>query len=740
MPARIRFVTSLLFSMVTLLLPVRNVVQAFNSEEHKLLVDLGVALVVPDPSIQLPYPTRFESFPTSTLHAAYTAAKNLAVGYASNQPKWHSRCLPWDGSADSYPTAYDQYELDVQDNSYWDSDHSSFNQIEGNINMWVPPIGLVRENALWVSGYLDNTVRTFTFGDLVSIYGDYRRTSFCVTGKCYLSDAPLSTIGFYRGTDCYGVWPWRTCGYQPPEQRSDVYLKRIAAGLWPPYGCAGNAFSNTCYDGEYEDAAWWGDEMMRIANVNDWHFSSAAVAWYIGMHRLALLYVDAARSNPIHWNTALHYEANALHSLTDLFCFGHIATNRDETSRGIMEDEQLTADLAYQWMENVIAKGGGTRNAAGRVQLGALPAIADRTGERHDFLPSYQGVWAGWSVTEHGYHDSFNHGGATVRNLRGDQFFIRGDGEVRHYSAFDRDVIVNCVRTSLQALFDAYVQLQDGATVAALGSTGSSYFDALRWTPVFVESEAGNHFKGRWTRYAGALEAITAAGVVPANWANCQMAYVNGGTEPPGDSESPCTTFPEPTGVWVENLGVQAEDGRVVLTWGLGPEAVRELQSLQVQRADRPDGPYANRTEPALGPKASMTFEDLAVEAGSTYWYRFQLHSTNGSITTVGPIEVVVGSGAAFRTMIVTPGIPASGPVELRFSLARSIGAARLDLYDMRGRLVRNLAQGLTEPGHYLLTWDRRDDEGRNVGSGIYVLRLRAADAGDSKKLVLIGE
>jgi flagellar hook assembly protein FlgD len=135
-----------------------------------------------------------------------------------------------------------------------------------------------------------------------------------------------------------------------------------------------------------------------------------------------------------------------------------------------------------------------------------------------------------------------------------------------------------------------------------------------------------------------------------------------------------------------------------------------------------------------------MTFEDLAVEAGRTYWYRLQLLSTNGSISTVGPIDVVVGNGAAFRTMIAPPGIPASGPVELRFSLARSIGTARLDLYDMRGRLVRNLAQGLTEPGHYLLTWDRRDDAGRTVGSGIYVLRLRSEDAGDSKKLVLIGE
>jgi hypothetical protein len=419
-----RFASPFIASVATLgLLLASPPAHAFNSEEHKVLVDLGVAGVVLPPTVQLPYPTRFESFSVATLRASYTSAKTLAVGYASNNPLWHSNCLVGAGDPDPTPAAYSDHRTGVQDNAYWDSGHESFNQIEGNINMWVPPTDLVHENTLWVTAKVDATSKTFSFGDLVSLYGDYRKTNYCPGGACYLSDANVSTVGFERGTDCYGVWPYRTCGYEPAPLSSDVYLRRIAGGLWPPYGCVGNAISNTAGATEYGDAGWWGDEMMRIATVNDWHFSRAAVAWYTGLHRLALLYVNAARTNPAQWNTALHYEANALHALTDLFCFGHIVTNRDETAYGIIKQQGLLSNGAYEWMENVIHVGGGGRNTAGRVSLSTLPAVvADAGAVRNDVLwisHAPLATWGTWAAQEHTDHNNFNasgrHGAQSAR-------------------------------------------------------------------------------------------------------------------------------------------------------------------------------------------------------------------------------------------------------------------------------------------------------------------------------------
>jgi len=59
---------------------------------------------------------------------------------------------------------------------------------------------------------------------------------------------------------------------------------------------------------------------------------------------------------------------------------------------------------------------------------------------------------------------------------------------------------------------------------------------------------------------------------------------------------------------------------------------------------------------------------------------------------------------------------------------------------DVGGRFVRNLAQGMTQPGHYLRFWDRRDEAGSQVARGVYVIRLRAGAVGDRKKLVLVSD
>jgi len=285
--------------------------------------------------------------------------------------------------------------------------------------------------------------------------------------------------------------------------------------------------------------------MMRIANANDWHFGNAAVAWYIGMHRLALHYVELARVDPSYWNQALHYEANGLHSLTDLFCFGHIVTNRDQTSYGIIEDRGLTNRPARLWMENVLAMGGASRNANGRIALsGNMPTVSDVTSVRNDFMPTYQGVWANWSRIEHDYHSLFNARGAAVRNLRGNYFTIGGDGGVRSMGQGSKNVIVEAVRVSVQSLFDAYERLEGGEQEASIAAEGSSYFEALKHIPVFVEFDSSQMFVGQWTRYAGHIAAITGSSALPANWTNCRMPYINGGENLPTPDGSACTTFP----------------------------------------------------------------------------------------------------------------------------------------------------------------------------------------------------
>jgi hypothetical protein len=511
---------------------------AYNSEEHKLIANMGAAAVIVPPDVTFRAPTGFVTIPPADQLQVYKNAKQLAVGFQTNN------------QAD-----YSDTRKKVQDNSYW----YNYAQRAGNLNLWIPPIAYMRDRVLQVEGRTHNDVRTFQFGELVALYGDYRKTCFCSGGDCYVTQGTVWTLTFRHGTDCFGVWPLQECGYRPDPMDMALYLRYIASGLWPPYGTLGNTVSNTAGDSEWDEAGWWGDEMLRIANINDWHFSRGALAWYIGMHRLALYYVNLARTDPAFWNNALHYEANALHSLTDLFAFGHIVTNRDETSYGIMKEDGLLNYVSYMAMQSGLALGGASRDAAGKISLSSnLPPVYLTSTVRNDFQPSYRPVdWAAWAKWEHDYHDYFNNGGAEVRNLQGQDFYIYGDAKLRNMSDAAKRIMADAVTASLQSLFDAYEDLQSGsATVDELASPGTYLFAALKLIPVFVEHDPDHYFDGMWTRYAADADLVSGAGLLPQEGV-CTMPYMNGGSSWPDPVPSPCMVFP--TLASVDDGGVQPD-------------------------------------------------------------------------------------------------------------------------------------------------------------------------------------
>lgn len=473
---------------------------AYNSDEHMQIADFGAAAVDVPTGINLPI--HIGIAPVKNYVENIKAAKQLSVGFSSNDEKQYSR---WS---------------QAQDNCYW----HNYGQRNYNMEIWIPSPDKLPQNVFHVLANTTDPARSMTFGQMVALYGDYRRTPYCdAAGNCYLTNANTAEENFTGNIV-------RKDKYCPPSMATQDYLRRIGAGLVPPFGTLGNETANTAKDNEYHEAGWWGDEMLRLANVNDWHFSNAAVAWYTGMHRLALLSVEQAVKDPRYWNQALHYEANALHSLTDLFAFGHVVTNRGETSFGIMASKDLLNTTTFKWAENVVGMGGGARDASGRVYLnGALPDIANTAHGRNDLLKSYRGTWANRAKNEKTYHDYFNKTGATVRNLKGDKFFIYGDGKLHLMEQDAQNQISEAVRSSVQSLFDAYQQIaQQGKSIHEIGATGSSYFSALQYIPVYIDDDKDGYFKGRWTSYALFAKNMSGSDKALKNFANCQVPYLSG--------------------------------------------------------------------------------------------------------------------------------------------------------------------------------------------------------------------
>lgn len=79
---------------------------------------------------------------------------------------------------------------------------------------------------------------------------------------------------------------------------------------------------------------------------------------------------------------------------------------------------------------------------------------------------------------------------------------------------------------------------------------------------------------------------------------------------------------------------------------------------------------------------------------------------------------------------------PATDKVEISFSTGQS-GNVQLAVYDLQGRLVRELTNQTINAGRQQVVWDLTNQSGQRVGAGIYIARLSDAKETRSLKIVV---
>lgn len=77
----------------------------------------------------------------------------------------------------------------------------------------------------------------------------------------------------------------------------------------------------------------------------------------------------------------------------------------------------------------------------------------------------------------------------------------------------------------------------------------------------------------------------------------------------------------------------------------------------------------------------------------------------------------------------------ASGTVHFQLAHDEDVAIA---VYDLRGARVRTVAAGLFAPGPHSLAWDGRDDAGRKLPGGLYVVRFTTAGFARSQKVLIL--
>ena len=80
---------------------------------------------------------------------------------------------------------------------------------------------------------------------------------------------------------------------------------------------------------------------------------------------------------------------------------------------------------------------------------------------------------------------------------------------------------------------------------------------------------------------------------------------------------------------------------------------------------------------------------------------------------------------------------PFNPETAINFSLKES-GKVRINIYNLKGQLVRQLLDTELPAGRHQIVWNGKDNQGRSVSSGIYLYRMEAKGYTNTKKMMLM--
>jgi len=80
---------------------------------------------------------------------------------------------------------------------------------------------------------------------------------------------------------------------------------------------------------------------------------------------------------------------------------------------------------------------------------------------------------------------------------------------------------------------------------------------------------------------------------------------------------------------------------------------------------------------------------------------------------------------------------PFNPETQIAFQIPES-GDLSLVIYNTLGQQVRTLHQGSVDAGFHLAVWDGKDALGRNVSSGVYLVRMHSGNFRSIRKMMLL--
>jgi len=176
-------------------------------------------------------------------------------------------------------------------------------------------------------------------------------------------------------------------------------------------------------------------------------------------------------------------------------------------------------------------------------------------------------------------------------------------------------------------------------------------------------------------------------------------------------------------------------DGSVLIRWRVTDSA--NTIGFVVSRATAAEGPYQALHNDHLTIEESQ-FIDRTARSGRTYFYWLEEILQSGS-KMYGPIVVEMDGALAGGRANITWNSPNPFSPGTTISFVLDAEAhVQLEVFDLSGRVVRTLVSELRQVGMNNVTWDGRDDMGRQLASGNYFYRLTTPESQITRRMTLL--
>jgi hypothetical protein len=137
------------------------------------------------------------------------------------------------------------------------------------------------------------------------------------------------------------------------------------------------------------------------------------------------------------------------------------------------------------------------------------------------------------------------------------------------------------------------------------------------------------------------------------------------------------------------------------------------------------------------GELATLTFRKLGDDCTLGFENAELRGAENGSVSAVlVGLDSKPGDPVAYRLLENMPN-PFNPKTSIRYHVPHESDVS-IRIYDVAGREVRVLTEGVTQAGRHEAVWDGRDDFGQAVGSGVYFCVMEAEAFRGSQKMLLL--